>query len=122
MKCIADLVVLKSKLSLIPLKILNNNKLVPFGSIRALQKLLGCYKNIINSFYKLDSARWAGFSGIGLNELDDHMKILVTASDHNLQSVNYNDCHGYLSASIQHAIDTVPVITPVLIKSAYIPR
>lgn len=61
---------------------------------------------IINRYYKLDKKKWNGLSGIGLKELDDHMKILIAASNPRSQSVNYNDCHNYLTASIQDAIDT----------------
>jgi poly(3-hydroxyalkanoate) synthetase len=65
------------------------------------------YRIEINRFYKLDSNRWASLLGIGLKEVDDHMKILVDASNTESQLENYNDCHNYLSSSIQDAIDTI---------------
>jgi hypothetical protein len=105
MKCAADLDVLKYSLSLIPLQILNKNKLVSFEKIKVLKEFLDCYRLIINGFHKSDNIRWDGIFDIGLKELDDHMKILVTTSNLKSQSVNYNDCHNYLTASIQDAID-----------------
>jgi hypothetical protein len=105
MKCVADLEVLKYKLSLIPLQVLNKKKLVSFENITVLKEFLECYKLTINRFYKLDKNMWTALSDIGLKELDDHMKILVTATNSKSQSVNYNDCHNYLTLSIQDAID-----------------
>lgn len=107
MECPSDLYLLKHELLLIPLQILHTNNIDASGSIRTLQKILECYRIEINRFYKLDSNRWASLLGIGLNELDDHMKILVDASNTELQFENYNDCHNYLSSSIQDAIDTI---------------
>jgi hypothetical protein len=107
MKCPADLYLLKHQLSIIPLQILHTNSLVSFGSIRNLQKILRCYRIEINRFHKLDRNRWASLLGIGLKELDDHMRILVNASNNESQLENYNDCHNYLSSSIQDAIDTI---------------
>jgi hypothetical protein len=105
MKCVADLDVLKYKLSLLPLQVLHKKKLVSFENIRVLKEFLECYKLTINQFHKLDKNRWNALSDIGLKELDDHMKILVNATSSKLQSVNYNDCHNYLTSSIQDAID-----------------
>jgi hypothetical protein len=107
MEDIANLDALKYKLSLVPLQILSDHKIVSFRTIKALQGFLASYVAIINSFHKLDNGKWDGLFGIGLKELNDHMRLLVLASDHDLQSIGYNDCHNYLSASIQDAIDTV---------------
>jgi hypothetical protein len=106
MKCAADLDVLKVELSLIPLQMFNKNSLVSCGRINVLQKILECYKLIINRYHKSDKSRWVSLSDIGFKELDDHMNILIDASNPRSQSENYNDCHNYLAASIQDAIDT----------------
>jgi hypothetical protein len=107
MKVIANLDALKYELSLVPLQTLCDHKIVSFRSIKALQGLLASYVAIINRFYKLDNGKWDSLFGIGVKELNDHMRLLVLASDHDLQSIGYNDCHNYLSASIQDAIDTL---------------
>lgn len=106
MICEPELNALKYKLSLIPLQILNKNEQVSFENIKVLKDFFKCYRLIIYQLHNSDKDRWTNLFDIGLKELDDHMKILVTATNPNLQSENYNDCHNYLTSSIQDALDT----------------
>lgn len=105
MNCEPDLNTLEYELSLIPLQILNRNELISFKDIRVLEELLECYGLIIDHLHSSDKNRWTAFFDIGLKELDDHMKILVTATNPKLQTEYYNNCHNYLTSSIQDAID-----------------
>ena len=106
MKCTADLANLKDQLSLIPLQSIPNDEIVSSEHMKGLKKILECYKIIIDQLYKINNLKWIGLKGIGLEELDEHMQLLISAQDYKTQQISFNDCHSYLLAGIQDAINT----------------